>query len=120
MKRACIDCGAMYEPRTARQKRCESCRPAHDAEMNAECQRRHRACHRTPEEAERSLRRTWRMDAALSRIEMLVAEGLSPSAAAAKAGISHQAALRHVAKREVQARIMFLRYWDRPEPELPC
>jgi DNA invertase Pin-like site-specific DNA recombinase len=83
--------------------------------MNAEYQRQHRAHLRTPEDAERSLRRTWRMDATRSRFEMLHADGMSASAIAQKTGHSHHTVLRHLARPEARWRVGILRRTDMPE-----
>ena len=117
-QRTCVDCGAMYEPRGTRQLRCGSCRAAHDRKMNAEYQRRHRARHRTREDVERSERRTWQMDAARSRFELLHADGMSATAIARKLRCSHHTVLRHLARPEAQFRVGILRRTDMPE--LPC
>jgi hypothetical protein len=116
--KACIDCGAMYEPRGTRQQRCDHCAVEHDRKKNLEYQPAFRARHRTKEDAERIERRTWQMDAAKSRFETLFADGMSATAIARKTGHSHHSVLRHLARPEAQWRVGILRRTDMPE--LPC
>jgi DNA invertase Pin-like site-specific DNA recombinase len=115
MRRPCVDCGALYEPRGARQQRCKSCGVKHNRRKNRENVAAFRARHRTNEDVERSERRTWKMDAARSRFEMLHADGMSPSAIAQKTGHSHHTVLRHLDRPEAQRRVGILRRLDMPE-----
>jgi len=118
-RRTCIDCGAMYELRGPRQERCQSCAVEHTRKKNLERQHAFRARHRTPEEAERIQRRTWRVELEKHSCEMLVSEGMSPSAAARKVHLSHHTILKHLATPEAQWRVAILRRTNVPEPELP-
>ena len=116
--RTCIDCKALYEPTGVRQQRCEPCAVEHNRKKNLEYQHAFRARHRTPEDADRRERRTWRMDAERARFEMLHADGMSGSAIAKKIGRSHHTVLRHLARPEAQRRVGILRRLEMPE--LPC
>ncbi len=115
--RACIDCGLMYEPTGVRQLRCKSCAPLHSRKKNLANQNAFRARHRTAEEAERVQRRAWQLDAAKFRAESLVADGMSPTAAAERAGISHHTVLKHLAQPEARRRVGILARLDMPELE---
>jgi len=118
-RRTCIDCGVMYEPSGVRQQRCASCAAEHTRKKNCEYQRAFRARHRSPEEAERLQRRAWRLDGAKYRAESLVADGLSPSAAAEKLRVSHHTLIRHLSQPEAARRVALL-VRDTGEPDQPC
>ena len=119
-QRTCEDCGAIYTPGGPRQQRCKSCAVRHDRRKNRENVAAFRARHRTPEQAERSERRKYLLAFDRQRIEALMGlEGLTASAAATKIGRGHHFALHHTRKPEVAARIAHMRFWDKPEKELP-
>ena len=116
-QRTCVDCRAMYEPRGPRQLRCQSCAVKHNRRQNAHYQATFRSRHRTPEYAERIQRKTWQMDAARSRFELLASDGMSATAIARKTGHSHHTVLEWLARPEAQWRVRLLRI---EPPEMPC
>lgn len=116
MQRTCVDCRALYEPRT-RQLRCQSCAVEHDRRKNRENVAAFRARHRSAETTERIRRRSWWLEGMKSRAESLVADGLSATACAERLGISHHTILRHLAQPEAQRRVRILRALDMPEME---
>jgi DNA invertase Pin-like site-specific DNA recombinase len=113
----CVDCGGMYEPRGTRQQRCETCAVKRNRKKNLEYQHAFRVRHKTKEDAERSERRTWQMDAARSRFELLASDGMSATAIARKTGHSHHTVLEWLARPEAQWRVRLLRI---EPPEMPC
>ena len=117
-QRTCVDCGLPYTPSGVGQLRCTNCRVEHTRRMNRLWQQDSRARHTSPQAIERSERRTWRMDAARTRFEMLHADGMSATAIARKLGYSHHTVLKHLAQPEAQRRVGILRRLDMPE--LPC
>ena len=114
-QRTCIDCGGM--PAGPRQQRCGDCATEHARKKNANYQAEHRR--RQRESGQTEMKPRTLSDFTLSQIEQLHADGLSPSAAAERLGISHHSALRHLSRPEVEQRVAFLRRWNVPEQELP-
>ena len=116
--KTCVDCGGMYEPSGVRQQRCGPCAVEHRRKKNLDYVHAFRARHRTKEHIERIERRTWQMDAAKSRFEMLAGEGMSATAIGQKTGHSHHTVLRHLARPEAQWRVGILLRTDLPDQ--PC